>query len=110
MKILFYLLVSLFLPQAMLLTSMRNMEINRVMEMVGEKPESQPEVELPAIPKVVSDAKSLDVYNKKGKLYQQEAFNKLSNEEKEKNKISFYPSSTLQSLVQLVKKMQSSLH
>ena len=64
---------------------------SKFLEMIGEESKSlRPEIELPPIPKVVSDAKSLDVYNKKGELYQQgEAFNKLSNEEKRKYRLAF---------------------
>lgn len=51
---------------------------------------SKPLVEMPTIPKVVKDAKSVDVYNKSGSLYTQGAsFNNLSTEEKRKYRLAF---------------------
>lgn len=52
--------------------------------------EAKPEVEMPEIPKVNQDAKSLDVYNKTGALYTQGAlFNNLSTEKKRKYRLAF---------------------
>ena len=64
-------------------------KINKVLNK-EEKKEKVSSITLPKIPKITKDAKSTDVYTKKGKIHEQgSAFNKLSLEEKRKYRIAF---------------------
>lgn len=61
-------------------------------EIIGknDSTKTMAEMELPKIPEVVEDARSTDVYNKKGAIYQQGgAFNNLSSEEKRKYRLAY---------------------
>lgn len=64
---------------------------SQVNTLINGKPKvEKPSIVLPKIPKISKDAKSVDVYSKKGKIYTQGAsFKKLSQEKKRKYRIAF---------------------
>lgn len=65
-------------------------KVLNLLNLEKQAPEESVEVELPPIPKIVSDAKSIDVYNKSGKIYSQgAAYKKLSDTDKRKYRLAF---------------------
>lgn len=75
------------------LNELLNKAKSKVESIMGKKPvetKSAPDVIFPEIPKVIRDAKSLKVYEKKGEIYTQgRAFNNLTLEKKRKYRLAF---------------------